>query len=174
MMVCRKARKQFPALVERPWDYRGERVELSAAERAALELHLKTCESCAFEYRVYSLTQTTLNLAAQPEAVEPDENFFKGLRARIARGPEIALASQQDESWASAMMVTARQMIPAMAMLLLLILGASLLWNNTPGKLGIPSSGESQALNQRDESAELTPDDVLENFVAVEERWDGR
>jgi hypothetical protein len=174
MMVCRKTRKKFHALLERPWDYRGASEKLSAAERAMLEHHLQACEGCSFEYRIYSLTQMTLNLAAQPEAVEPDENFFKALRARIERGPDVALAPQQDESWAAGVLVTARQMIPAMAMLLLLIVGASLLWNSSPSKLSNQPPGTSQAQRQRDDYSEPTPDDVIESFVAVEERWDGR
>lgn len=173
-MSCRKARKQFHALLERPEGFTGASVELTLLERAALERHINECAGCECDFRIYSLTQTTLNLAASPDTAAPGEDFFKGLRARIARGPETKPAQQQDESWAAAMLVTARQMIPAMAMLLLLILGASLLWNNSPDKLNNRSNEANQALRQRDVYPEPTPDDVIESFVAVEEKWDGR
>jgi len=58
--------------------------------------------------------------------------FFKALRARIARGPEFSPSRRTDESWAAALLVTARQLLPAMAVLLLLMVGATLFWRQPP------------------------------------------
>src|SRR5215210_3844823 len=174
MWVCRKARKQFPAALERPRRAAGTKDQLSVTERAALERHLLACKGCALEYRIYALGQATLDCAASVEAVTPDEDFYKALKARIARGPELAPSQQQDESWTVALFQTARHMIPAMAMLLLLILGATFLWNSSSTNLNSSPSSASQAFRSRDVNQEPTPDDFLESFVAVEERWDGK
>ena len=172
MLVCRKARKRFRAALERPRQRAGIKDQLSVSERAALERHLLACKGCALEYRIYALGQATLDWAASVEEVTPDEDFYKALKARIARGPEFAPSQQQDESWTAALFQTARHMIPAMALLLLMILGATFLWNTSSTNLN--SSQSSQAFRPRDVNQEPTPDDVLESFVAVEERWDGK
>ncbi len=172
---CRQARKQFRRLDERG-AIAGAREQLSAQERAALERHIQACAGCASEYRLYALGLAALNLVAAPEPVRPDEGFFKALRARIARGPEtISPPQQQDESWAGALLVIARQMIPAMALLLILIVGATVLWNSS-SKLNKPSSASQAARSTErvNDFPEPTPDDVFESVVAVEERWDGK
>src|ERR1041385_6580627 len=121
-IACRQARKTFPALIEQTADSRvvSIRQPLTVTERAAAERHLQTCERCAFEYRLLELSHCAMNAAAAPEPVVPDEDFFRGLRARIARGEAPVSLERPDESWAAALLLTARQMIPAMAMLLLL------------------------------------------------------
>jgi hypothetical protein len=185
-LVCREARRRFGALADQMCDSRtapvGER--LSATERAAAERHLQTCARCAAEYRLFALGRAALDAAASRETIVPDQDFFKALRARIARGEEAAVVERVDESWAAALLVTARQMIPAMAMLLLLIIGATLLWNSAPAKwtASQPSGGRAADLPRRERivMSDLydypapTADDVLETLVAVEEKKNGK
>jgi hypothetical protein len=157
---CREARSRFAALIE-------ERSEADLAKQ-----HVENCSRCARELRLFSLQRATLNAAAVPEPVVPDEDFFKALRARIARGPELSPRRREDESWAGALLLTARQLIPAMAALLLLIVGATLLWNQAP------SDANQAAVRPRErvvfsdiyDYPAPTRDDVLETLVAVEEK----
>jgi anti-sigma factor RsiW len=165
---CRQARKRFAALDE----HAGAAAGLNLAERAETNRHLESCSRCASEYRLFCLQRATLDAAAATEPVVPDEDFFKAVRARIARGPELSPSRRADESWASALLLTARQLIPAMAALVLLIIGATLLWNQAP-------SDTSQAAVRPRERVVFsdiydypapTRDDVLETLVAVEEK----
>jgi predicted anti-sigma-YlaC factor YlaD len=153
-LTCRQARKRFDSLDE------------------SITAHLQTCSRCAFEYRLVALQRATLDAAASPEPVTPDEQFFRALRARIARGPELSPFRPAEESWTAALLLTARQLVPAMAVLLLLIIGATLLWNQ-------PLSDSSQAAMRPRERVVFpdiydypapTRDDVLETLVAVEEK----
>lgn len=166
-MVCRQVRKRFFVL-SRP----NRSAEISVTERAAAERHLQTCSRCALEYRLFSLQRAALDAAATSEEFTADENFLRGLRARIARGPEPARLRPADESWTAALLLTARQLIPAMAVLLLLILGATLFG-------GSNGSGTSQAAIRPRERVMFsdmydypapTRDDVLETLVALEEK----
>ena len=172
-MVCSQARKRFAALEEQ-----GARLERSSAgERAATQRHLQTCSRCAFEYRLFALQRSALDAAAAQEPVTPDEDFFRALRARIARGPDVLPSRPLDESWTAALLLTARQLIPAMAMLLLLIVGATLVWNQ-------PSNNTNQAAALRPRERIMfsdmydypapTSEDVLETLVAVEEKENGK
>ena len=174
-IVCRQARKCFPALIE------GGRVvpireKLSVTERAAAHRHLQTCERCAGEYRLFALSRTAIDTAAAAEVITPGEDFFKALRARIARGPERAV-ERADESWAAAMLLTARQLIPAMAMLLLIIIGATLAWNISESASSERPTASNQiprreriVFNDVYDVPAATADDVLETLVAVEEK----
>ncbi|MEW6210439.1 MAG: hypothetical protein AB1631_18875 [Acidobacteriota bacterium] len=154
---CRKARRSFGSSDER------------------VERHREACERCAKEYRLQTLTRAALDLAASPEEVRPDEDFFVALRERIARGPERIIQPVGDESWSAALWLTARQLIPAMAILLMLIIGATLFFNSS-------APDDQTALRPRDivvfndiyDYPEPTPDDVLQTLVAVEERENGR
>jgi hypothetical protein len=178
-IVCRRARKRFHALVE---ESAGSpvvpiREKLSVTERAATRRHLQTCERCAGEYRLFALSRAAMDGAAAEGAVAPGEDFFKALRARIARGPERASVDRPDESWAAALLLTARQLMPVMAVLLLIIIGATLAWS-------IPESGsierptvssqiprrERIVFNDVYDVPAATADDVLETLVAVEEK----
>jgi predicted anti-sigma-YlaC factor YlaD len=153
-LSCRQTRKRFALLDE------------------GVKTHLQACSHCAFEYRLFTLQRATLDAAASPEPVTPDEQFFRMLRARIARGPALSASRRAEESWAAALLLTARQLVPAMAVLLLLIIGATLLWNQ-------PLSETSQASMRPRERVVFpdiydypapTRDDVLETLVAVEEK----
>jgi len=164
-ITCGETRKRFVTLNSR-------RSQGDIPERAAVERHVSACSRCGDEYRLFALKQTILDAAAAPEPIIPDEDFFKALRARIARGSDVIPARIGDESWTGALLLTARQLIPAMAVLLLLMAGATLFWNQKP-------SGIDQAtLRPRDrvvfsdmyDYPAPTRDDVLETLVAIEEK----
>ena len=170
---CRQARKQFPALEERA----KLQQQLADGERGAIEEHLNECRNCAREYQILTLTRATLDAAATSEQVVADDTFFRLLRARINRGPEQLSSRPAEESWAAALLATARQLIPAMAMLLLLIIGATFVWSADIGP-----ANDQVALRPRDrvifsdmyEYPEPTRDDVLETLVAAEEKENGK
>lgn len=170
---CRQARRLFRVLGAPDTD-------VSPADRLAGERHLESCSGCAREYRVFLLGRAALDAAAAPEAIEPGEEFYTSLRARILRGPEAddALHPQPelDESWAAALTLTARQLIPAMAMLLILIIGATLLLEkkSSYGIEGIGRPTDRVILGDVYEYPRPTEDDVLETLVAVEEKQNGR
>lgn len=168
-MNCRAVRKQFKAI--------------ASDEQSGAGRHIESCADCAREYRIYTLSRTLLDLAASPVPVRPDEAFFKGLRARIERGPESLsprVSNGFDESWSGALWQTARQLIPAMAMLLLLIIGATALWSSASNSgeqvAGGPSirPRERVLFNDIYDYPAPTQDDVLETLVAVEETENGK
>ncbi len=168
---CRETRRRFRAMNQG----RAQAVsqDLSGTDRAATERHLQTCAHCAREYRLFQMGHAALDLAASSEPVQPDNDFFTALRAQIARGPmDERSAPAGDESWAGAVFLTARQLIPAMAVLLLLIIGATLLWKNAPTEKNVADlrPRERVLFNELYDYPEPTPDDVLETLVAVEEK----
>lgn len=155
---CRNARRLFPMLLSGSAEIPDTRLA---------KQHIDQCAKCEMEYRIETLSRVTLEAAGSNEQIAPDEAFFKMLRARIERGPSTAVTAGQDEFWATALLLTARQLFPAMALLLLLIIGATLAWN----------ASHQQDLNPRQESYELQeprPDDGLESIVAMEERRNGK
>ncbi|MFY9553468.1 MAG: hypothetical protein WAV20_22975 [Blastocatellia bacterium] len=175
-LVCRQARKRFAALDDFNVGLnQSDRTSIAVTERAATERHLQTCARCGIKYRLFTLQRATLDAAAAREAIQPDEDFFKGLRARIARGAEVSQPRAADESWASALLLTARQLLPAMAVLLLVIIGATLMWRQ-------PSEPSQAAVRPRErvvfpdmyDYPAPTRDDVLETLVAVEEKENGK
>jgi len=174
-ITCRVVRRRLPALLTaRDARVVPIRQALSVTERAATERHLQTCGHCAMEYRLLSLSRAAMDGAAAPEPIVPDEDFFKAVRARIHRG-EASEASieRADESWATALFVTARQLIPAMALLLLLIISATFLWRSAPQK-------DNRALESRNALPRLyddpapSADDALDSLMAVEEKKNGK
>jgi hypothetical protein len=118
-----------------------------------------------------------MDKAAAAEAIVPGEDFFKSLRARIARGPERVNVERVDESWATALLLTSRQLIPVMAVLLLIIIGATLAWN-MPESTSNEWPTASNQIPRRErivfpdvyDVPAATADDVLETLVAVEEK----
>jgi hypothetical protein len=158
---CREANRGFALMLDKRIKNQSDH-SVTGNERQAVELHLSNCSRCAQEYRLFSLARTTLDLAASPEVIEPDKDFFVALRARIARGPESVAGSRNhaDESWSAALWLTARQMMPALAMLLLVIIGATLLWNQSPAN---ETSVEAQYKVRG-----LTTGDMLDTIVAEE------
>jgi hypothetical protein len=174
-IVCRQARKRFAALDERA----TSSTNMSVPERAATNRHVQTCSRCAIEYRLFLLQRAAFDAAAAAEPITPDEDFFRALRARIARGPELSPSRRADESWAAALLVTARQLVPAMALLLLLMVGATLLWNQPPPETSQVSQAavrprERVVFPDMYDYPEPTRDDVLETLVAVEEKENGK
>jgi hypothetical protein len=169
---CREARKRFAAFES---DSPGA---LTGEGRAIMSRHLEDCRKCAREFRLYSLARATLDAAANTEKIVVDEPYLRALRARINRGPVQPRHRPSEESWAGALLVTARQLIPAMAMLLLLIIGATLFWSAER-----PQRQDQQlALRPRErvmfsdmyEYPAPTRDDVLETLVAPEEKENGK
>jgi hypothetical protein len=154
---CREVKQGFARLMQN-----RNQEAFSTAEREAFELHLSHCGDCAREYRLFSLTRTALDLAASPQVIEPGKDFYVALRARIARGNEVSATprSSADESWSAALLVTARQLMPALAMLLLVIIGATLLWQQPTPPDG---NGEAQYKVRG-----LTTGDMLDSIVAEE------
>jgi hypothetical protein len=173
-IVCRQARKRFAGLNERA----AQSTSMSVTERAAINRHVQACSRCGLEYRLFVLQRATFDAAAA-EPIAPDEDFFRALRARLARGPELSRTRPADESWAAALLVTARQLVPAMAVLLLLMIGATLLWHQPPPE---PNQVSQAAVRPRErvvfpdiyDYPEPTRDDVLETLVAVEEKDNGK
>lgn len=162
-LSCRRVRKQFALL------HGNASVSHSAK---AVSAHLQTCSKCAVEYRLFALQRATFDAAASPELVTPDEQFFSALRARIARGPAPLPSRRGEESWAAALLLTARQLVPAMAVLLLLIIGATLLWNQPPSDTSQAAVRPRERVMFSDyyDYPAPTRDDVLETLVAVEEK----
>ena len=162
-MTCRRTRKLFGAL---------DRQQLANNERAAAERHLGDCSRCALEFRLFALQRATLDAAAAAEPVIPGDDFFRGLRARMARGAEASPSRLADESWTSALLLTARQMIPAMAVLLLLMAGATLLWSQAPSGVDRATLRPRERVVFGDiyDYPAPTRDDVLETLVAIEEK----
>ncbi|MFL6273752.1 MAG: anti-sigma factor family protein [Blastocatellia bacterium] len=171
-ITCRGARRQSPALLAvKEARVVPIRQALSAAERASIERHLETCEGCAMEYRLLALSRATLDAAAVSDMPAPDEDFFKAVRARLHRGePAVERA---DESWTAALFVTARQLIPAMALLLLLIIGATFLWSSAAPKGGQPLQSTNHLPRLFDDPAPSV-DDALDSVMAIEEKKNGK
>ena len=169
---CRKVRAQFSALADR------DAGRLGTTERTMLSGHLDGCVPCAREYRLYTLGRTALDAAGSSERITPDNEFFIALRARIARGPaeEPAVTrASNDESWAAALMLTGRQLLPAMAMLLALIIGATFIWSRSAQNQGVAALAPSERIVLGDiYEYPPTTDDVLETLVTVEDRENGR
>jgi hypothetical protein len=70
------------------------------------------------------------------------------------------------------LLLTARQLIPAMAVLLLLIVGATLLWNQAPADTNQAAvrPRERVVFSDMYDYPAPTRDDVLETLVAAEEK----
>jgi len=171
---CRDARKRFADLGDR-----GTASDITVDERTATNRHVQSCSRCTLEYRLFLLQRATLDAAASAESITPDDDFFKGLRARIARGSDLSLPRRPDESWAAALLITVRQLVPAMAVLLLLMVGATLLWSQAPGETSPVSQAavrprERVVFPDMYDFPEPTRDDVLETLVAVEEKENGK
>ena len=169
---CRKVRARFSALADR------NPGRLGTADCTTLTSHMDGCVSCAREYRLYTLGRTALDVAGASESIVPDSEFFIALRARIARGPAETTSvfrASNDESWAAALLLTARQLLPAMAMLLALIIGATVIWNRSSQNPGGVALAPSERIVLGDiYEYRPTTDDVLETLVTVEDRENGR
>ena len=108
----------------------------------------------------------------QPQSGESKSEEGQGLdQARAG----LAKAAELDESWAAALLLTGRQLIPAMAMLLALIIGATVLWNSRSQNANELAFRPSEVIVLSDMyEYRPTADDVLETLVGVEDRENGR
>ncbi len=180
---CRHARKGFSALFNNSRKGPGEGgIRPQPAECTALQAHIRECGKCAAEYELFRLERLVLEHAAAPEPVRPDEAFFVRLRASLERGPasdRTAPVELPDESWAAAVMLTARQLFPAMAtLLLLLILGATFMSSQSARQretvANTLSASERILYNDLYDYPDANAADVLETLVAVDEKENGK
>jgi len=130
------------------------------------------CARCQAEARIDRFYRFILAGDREAGATEaPDETWFKGLRARIER--EItAVSGSPEDSFARVVSLVARQMVPVMVALVLLIVGATLFWNARPGQ-GTGST-DPVLMNQVVEYPQPTTDDVLGTLLAVEDKKNGK
>jgi hypothetical protein len=120
------------------------------------------------------LQRTLLELGGAIEPITPDETFFINLKARIARESIAPAKSSRagDEWWPTLIWVTARQLLPIMAVLMLLMLGATFLWSppQTVREDASLRPSDRVLFNDVYEYPQPTPDDVLETLVAIEDK----
>ncbi|HKV38920.1 MAG TPA: hypothetical protein VJX67_06880 [Blastocatellia bacterium] len=188
-LKCRQVREQFRFLASHAESQPGSGssvTESPVSELAANDinpkshlLHLKNCAKCEYEYRLFVLTQNVLYTAGSSEIIEPDQSWFLALSARIAReGDRLGRARAGEEPWPTVVWETARQLIPVMAVLLLIIAGATILWGGVPKIQSQTSIRASDRVlfnnNEAEEYPQPTADDVLQTLVAVEERKNGK
>ncbi|HKY06310.1 MAG TPA: hypothetical protein VJQ56_15550 [Blastocatellia bacterium] len=161
-------------------DARGLRASMARPDadlplRALFDEHIEGCSRCARDYRLTRLTRAVLDNAAAAEPVRPDTDFFVALRARIERGPAVganARLDSADDGWAAVLMLTTRQLIPVMALLLLIIIGATFFWGNSPAAPGQVATVPRERVLFSDmyDYPEPTSDDVLQTLVMLEEK----
>jgi hypothetical protein len=167
-MKCRDVRREF-ALVDQ-----NRRQQSPEALARAVEQHLSECTACAHEYRLYSLSRNVIELSASEKPVSPNTEWFAGLKAAIARQSDAAgTRSLIQDSWTALVWITAKQLIPIMAAVVVIILGASLLWRTnpvSPDRSGIRASDRFVLSGRVYEYPKPTADDVIETLVAVEEK----
>lgn len=166
-MKCRDVRREF-ALVDQ-----NRRQQSPGAHGRAVEQHLSECTECAREYRLYCLSRSVVELSAG-EPVSPSNEWFAGLKAAIARQSD-AVGSRGliQDSWTALVWITAKQLIPIMAAVVMIILGASLLWRSNPvstNRSGIKASDRFVLSGRVYEYPKPTADDVIETLVAVEDK----
>jgi len=139
---------------------------------SGLKAHLLRCPTCQAEARIDSFYRLILTGYPEAAAAEPpDEFWFRGLRARIEREGSPKSTGVED-SFARTVSLVARQMVPEMVALVLLIVGATLFWNSRPGQG--PGSTDPVLMNQVVEYPQPTTDDVLGTLLAVEDKKNGK
>lgn len=164
---CRDARRLFASM---------GRPDADLPLRVQFDQHIETCSRCARDYRLARLSRAVLESAAVVEPVRPDSAFFVALRARIERGrtdeASAHWATGADDGWATILMLTTRQLIPAMALLLLMIIGATFVLGKSPSTTSqvatIPR--ERVLFGDMYDYPEPTSDDVLQTLVTLEEK----
>lgn len=167
---CRDARRLFASMA---------RTDADTPLRGLFDQHVETCARCARGYRVARLSRAVLENAAVPAPVRPDKEFFVALRARIERGASEASAARStgiDDGWSAVLMLTTRQLIPVMALLLLMIIGATFVWDGsaeTDSQVAtLPR--ERVLFGDMYDYPEPTSDDVLQTLVTLEEKENGQ
>ena len=174
-LTCREARAGLRSMI-------SSGVISSANLEANIEFdrHLDECASCTAEYEMLQLERAVLDASAAVEPVEPGPEFFAALRARIQREAEGTAAGRYatEDAWANIVWLTARQLVPTMAVLLILIVGATLILssrNNSPtGTAMMVRPSERVLFHDIYDTPQPTTDDVLETLVAVEDKDNGK
>ena len=170
-LSCREARAGFRSMTQSPAAPRSNGSHLE------IERHVDDCSPCAAEYGLFEMEQAVLDASAAAVPVEPDQAFFAALRARIHREAETGGAGcYAQDAWANMVWVTARQLIPTMAVLLILIIGATLIWGGRDDSYqeAVIRPSERVLFHDIYDTPQPTRDDVLEMLVAVEEKDNGK
>ena len=172
-LSCRQARAGLKSMIS------------SSVSSGNLEIdrHVNECASCAAECELLELERVVLDASAAVEPVMPDREFFAALRARIQREAEGAAAGRytSEDAWANVVWQTARQLMPTMAVLLVLLIGATLIWGRrndspqgtAPGTAMNLRPSERVLFHDLYDTPQPTTDDVLETLVAVEDKDNG-
>jgi hypothetical protein len=179
-MKCRDVRKEFLLLNSTPSAPRADNPAGSLSDgrtKSALEQHLALCLDCAREYRIFSLGRAVVGLSGTSEQIQPDKEWFASLKAKVARQADLARQRSGIEiSFPLLVWITAKQLIPIMAAMVAIILGASLLWRNSPRQpeLSAARASDRFVFNEVYEYPQPTTDDVIQTLVAVEDKQNGK
>lgn len=171
-MSCKDARRAYRD-AGLPLPYGDERKFSQDVER-----HLQGCDSCREDYRLHRLSLGVLKLGGAIHPIVPNDEWFAGVRARINR-QALTDRNAPEETWQSILWLNARQLIPIMALLVLIVLGATMLWSTSarPNRSldrGSIRPSDRVFFNEVYEYPQPTSDDVLQMLVAVEERPNGK
>ena len=132
---CREARKQFSVLARG-----GFRLTDEDGQGTPVENHIRSCSKCLDEYQLLALELTVVDLFGAAVTFQPEESFYYAVQNRIRREEYKASLPSMDP-WPTLLWGSAKQLIPAVSMLLLLIIGATLFWRTSS------SNGNDQATN---------------------------
>jgi hypothetical protein len=166
-LTCRQARKLIRG---QGWFHPQSAIPEDSDSR--LRSHLSRCARCEGEARVQRLYRVILtgDSGTVGTAYAPDAAWFRGLSARIERENSPKSLAPED-SFAAIVSLVARQMVPVMVALILLIVGATLFWTRAPvGQV----NNYPVLMNQVVEYPQPTSDDVLGTLLAVEDKKNGK
>jgi len=177
-MKCREARIEFSVLDKSRRLSPGAKGVTPGGREDLIERHISECPACEREYRIFSLGRTVMELTGSSQPIIPDKEWFVAVKAATARlSDSRRFRVLTEESWPGLVWLTAKQLIPIMAAVVVIILGASLFWRNSP----IPQDRSGVMVNDRFvlsgqvyEYPQPTRDDVIETLVAVEDQKNGK
>jgi len=170
-MSCRNARAGLRPMI------------LSGLANVQIERHLDHCANCAAEYALLKLEKIVLDASSAVVPIEPGPEFFAAVRARIYREAEGgAVSYSAEDGLANVLWLTARQLVPALTLLLAVIIGATLIWGAGVPKADLARQEASAMLRPTErvlfhdlyDTPQPTTDDVLESLVAVDEKDNGK
>lgn len=167
-MKCREAQKAFVVL-DRTRQSESDSRDLLVEQ---VERHLSECGDCATEYRIQRLGKAVLRLAGAEPAQGPDREWFAVLKAKIAQQSDaVAPRVASEDSLPGLVWITAKQLIPIMTAVMVIILGVSLFWRTTVAPQDTGQASDRFLFSpQVYEYPQPTRDDVIDTLVAVEDR----